>query len=277
MFYNNWIEVKYPQKHEKFTVNLNIPNNSVQKQDFLKVADTTAKAIADTFKNPAVVITGGLDSEFIATTLIRNKIPFQPVIFITPYDQYEYRYALNFCSNNNLKPIILDYSNEEKFDTVIVPIIVKFLYNIKRGKWLGSLPYVVSTLVPGDYIIGSMDPLIHTEQSFYNKTDPNLILYDYDFFTINEMNNVCSFIGCTQDMFFNFVANLDFSLPAQEAKRRLYGDLMWRPKIEVVAPRDSYVIKACVKIKQLLQDSINFEDSNYTLGHKDVLLERYMK
>jgi hypothetical protein len=277
MFLSNWIEAKYPQKDEKFTINIKIPNNSVQKRDFLDVADSTAKLIASTFNNLAVVITGGLDSEFIATTLIRNKIPFQPVIFITPYDPYEYRYALNFCSKNNLKPIVLDYSDEEKFNTVIVPIITKFMYTIKRGKWLGSLPYVVSTLVPGDYIIGSMDPLIHTDQSFYEKLDPNLILYDYDFFTINQMDNVCSFLGCTEDMFFNFVANLDFSLPAQEAKRRLYGNLMWRPKIEVVAPQDSHVIRACIKIKQLLSNSINFDNSNYKFGHKDVLLERYMK
>lgn len=277
MFLSNWIEAKYPQKGEKFTININIPDNSVQKRDFLDVADSTAKLIAATFDNPTIVITGGLDSEFIATTFIKNKIPFQPVIFITPYDLYEYRYALNFCSDSNLKPIVLDYSDEDKFDTVIVPIIAKFLYAIKRGKWLGSLPYVVSTLVPGDYIIGSMDPLIHTEQSFYNKADPNLILYDYDFFTINELDNVCSFLGCTEDMFFNFVANLDFSLSAQEAKRRLYGNLMWRPKIEVIAPQDSYVIRACVKIKQILNDAINFEDSSCTFGHKDVLLERYMK
>ena len=277
MFLSNWIEAKYPQKDEKFTINIKIPNNSVQKRDFLDIADSTAKLIASTFNNLAVVITGGLDSEFIATTLIRNKIPFQPVIFITPYDPYEYRYALNFCSKNNLKPIVLDYSDEEKFNTVIVPIITKFMYTIKRGKWLGSLPYVVSTLVPGDYIIGSMDPLIHTDHSFYTKADPNLILYDYDFFTINQMDNVCSFLGCTEDMFFNFVANLDFSLSAQEAKRRLYGDLMWRPKIEVVAPQDSYVIKACVKIKQVFSDSINFDDSNYSFGHKDAFIARYMK
>jgi hypothetical protein len=277
MFLSNWIEAKYPQKDEKFTINIKIPNNSVQKRDFLDVADSTAKLIASTFNNLAVVITGGLDSEFIATTLIRNKIPFQPVIFITPYDPYEYRYALNFCSKNNLKPIVLDYSDEEKFNTVIVPIITKFMYTIKRGKWLGSLPYVVSTLVPGDYIIGSMDPLIHTDHSFYTKADPNLILYDYDFFTINQMDNVCSFLGCTEDMFFNFVANLDFSLSAQEAKRRLYGDLMWRPKIEVMAPQDSYVIKACVKIKQVFSDSINFDDSNYSFGHKDAFIARYMK
>jgi len=55
-------------------------------------------------------MSGGIDSEILARTLLKEKIPFTPLIvrFVGGHNAYDIQYAFDYCQKNGLKPEVLD-------------------------------------------------------------------------------------------------------------------------------------------------------------------------
>ena len=84
--------------------------------NFDLACDMAAQEIYDTHKDLYLGLSGGADSEYVATCLHRNGIPFTPVILqynlATSNDQvYESWYAKQWCKQHNVKPLIVDIDN----------------------------------------------------------------------------------------------------------------------------------------------------------------------
>jgi hypothetical protein len=69
-----------------------------------------ARKIADAATRPIyVAMSGGLDSELVARTMLKEKIPFTPIIaqFENNYNKDDILYAFDFCRKNGLEPHVL--------------------------------------------------------------------------------------------------------------------------------------------------------------------------
>ncbi len=158
MYKNNWVDIHYPRQGEKLEVSFNIPERSVETIPFHVALDDAAKEIAKKHNDIFIPLTGGQDSELCCNVFLRNNIPFTPVIFMTPYNLQEVKYAIQYSENLSLKTKFLYFYDEFKFNQEILPRFIEFLSRIKRVRWFNVSPYVISTFLPGTYITGTMDP-----------------------------------------------------------------------------------------------------------------------
>jgi hypothetical protein len=77
------------------------------------------KNVLDRIKNPLLYLSGGLDSEFVAKTMVNANVKFTPVIFRWLNDDNQIiniddiLYAIDFCNNHKLTPIIRDINVEK--------------------------------------------------------------------------------------------------------------------------------------------------------------------
>jgi hypothetical protein len=112
---DNWIDISWDGlQRRKQKENLRVIFN--QKADkiapFDQVCDQTAQEIYNQHKNLYVALSGGCDSENVANTFYRNKIPFTPIILI--YDNVNHQdqmleswYAIQWCKKHNIEPWII--------------------------------------------------------------------------------------------------------------------------------------------------------------------------
>ena len=90
--------------------------------NFDLACDMAAREIYDTHTDLYLGLSGGADSEYVATCFHRNGIPFTPVILqynlATSNDQvYESWYAKQWCRQHNVEPLIVnidDYVTSER-------------------------------------------------------------------------------------------------------------------------------------------------------------------
>lgn len=100
-------------------VNINPPKKKVK-----TYYEETLEAVEYLYANKTgkfqVLYSGGLDSQYVCEVLLKLKMPFDPVIIRlqgndgTIYNNHDIKFAFDFCSVKNLKPIIYDL-NFDKF------------------------------------------------------------------------------------------------------------------------------------------------------------------
>ncbi len=91
-------------------------------KDFDDAADVAAQLLYKEWGSRPIylALSGGIDSELTARILLKNKIPFTPVILkIADWNKLESWYAEYWCYTNNIKPLILNYTTEEFFKQVL--------------------------------------------------------------------------------------------------------------------------------------------------------------
>lgn len=113
---NNWINLTWDGKTARDkTENIRVEflRRARVLMDFDHACDRVASEIYDSHKNLYLALSGGSDSEYVATCLHRNGIPFTPLILrynlATSNDQhYETWYAMRWCRTHNVEPVIVD-------------------------------------------------------------------------------------------------------------------------------------------------------------------------
>jgi len=113
---NNWVDFSWdglPTRQKTENIQINIKRHARAIMDFHVASDQVASEIYDSHKNLYLGFSGGSDSEYVATCLKRNGIPFTPVIVkfntATTQDQnYEVWYALRWCRINHVQPLIVN-------------------------------------------------------------------------------------------------------------------------------------------------------------------------
>ena len=189
----------------------------------------TLKKIAERYDNLYLGLSGGYDSEFIASVMLENHIPFTPLIFRDLYSR-ESDYAIYFCKKKGIDPVIIEKD-------LVDPSFIKVLNNISKkmpGKELSASINVVLAGIAkknnGHYLSGGG---VSTLDKPY--PDPAGDMTDFalpDFYTelYFKGQHPGAFFAYTPEIFYSYLKNVDFNLPTQEAKASLY-DLAFRPKI----------------------------------------------
>jgi hypothetical protein len=287
MFKDKWIDIHYPLQGEKLEVSFNIPQRSVETISFHDAIDDAAKEIAKKHNDIFIPLTGGQDSELCCNVFLRNGIPFTPVIFMTPYNLQEVKYAIQYSENLSLKTKYLYFYDEFKFNQEVLPRFIEFLGRIKRIRWFNVSPYVISTFLPGTYITGTMDPWSFNwcenhNKGIYDNTpqtyNEDLYLYDYDFYTAKECDNFYAPLAYTPEVFFNMIREMDFSFNCVAAKAKLYR-VPERKKIDVTVDEESKIYKFSRVIlrNKLVAGGYDVGQIQSFIGSKSDLLEKYMK
>jgi len=111
--HNDWFSVSVdgPQ----FQVGFNRRASKLYK-NFDDAADNAAQLLYKEWGHQPLylALSGGVDSEFVARILLKNKIPFTPVILkIDSLNAIESQFALTWCNQNNITPVILNYTTQD--------------------------------------------------------------------------------------------------------------------------------------------------------------------
>ena len=223
--YNDW-----------FSVNLSEPNfclrfnrrASVLYQDFDEAADQAAQLLYKEWgQRPLyVALSGGVDSELTARILLKNQIPFTPVILkIEDYNYLESWYAEYWCYTNNITPITINYS-AEKFAEACVQYSEK-LIKIKNCYQTPNM--ILNSYVEklGGCCINSCGDINfdHERKEFYCAT------LDFTTNIVDIGAHPTSFFMYTPELALSYINQFDTTQTEQYNKLKFYK-VSARPKID---------------------------------------------
>jgi hypothetical protein len=224
--FENWIKCN-PTITEQFLMEFN-PTRLVLPLGFSSAADYTAKLIGSNYKNIYLCLSGGIDSEYAATVLLRNKIPFVPVILDADFSRTEVQYAYKFCRSNRIAPQVIDYTGSSGHHRLIKDLAA-IAYSLKVPMDQGLIPNLIASLLPNANILtGYGDPFaVNTTSSIGNVNE----FYDHDYYLHLSGEHPGAFFSYTPELLRAMVAEMDTTKNIQDAKEQLYN-IGWRPKAE---------------------------------------------
>lgn len=271
--HNSWLSVNLEKDS---ALNISAPfsvsfNASPSTMTFNEAADYTANLIASKFDNLHLCLSGGLDSEFVAKVLLRNNISFTPVIVSADFVNAENWYAFKFCNDNNITPLVLDFTGPEKHIDLAKQLIVYARQH--------SLPFdrallvnIVADLLPTASILTGYGDPVHVSSNYNEPVGEMVELTDHDYFLDTVYGNAHpgAFFSYTPELFYAMVRDLDTTKNTQDSKLDLYN-LLWRPKMqspffELYPSSDlAYIIKHALKTIGKLPEHQAYFINRYTL------------
>lgn len=229
--HNNWYDIRWEklQKNNQFTVNFNI-DKPTRLLSFQYAADYTANLIYQNNKNLYLALSGGLDSEFVANVLVRNHIPFTPII-CTFNKTKEHYYALEWCDVNNITPLIIDVLEDDK-EFVEYCTQISDTYNTSLHSM--SITCYISSFAKkqGGKLIDGNPILAKITNGFYDPITDQFEICWYEFLLelVYPTEHVGGFFFHTPELALAYATELDISLSDNRAKTKLYGNVAYRPK-----------------------------------------------
>jgi hypothetical protein len=186
---------------------------------FHDAADYTAKLIYQNHKNIYLSLSGGADSDFVLHCLMRNDIPFVPIIVKTSGNEEEMQYAFKSCTKFGLEPIIIDLSDSEILNRYYEDVIKRIC-----GYGIYSIPSIISCEYARDrggiLIIG--EHMIDADK-LNNNAAPGLNEWDFynECFVGKEYS--IPFFLYTIELCYAMVKLIDNRLPLDVLKHKMYG------------------------------------------------------
>jgi len=206
--------------------------------DFNSAADYTAKLIADKYTNLHLCLSGGLDSEFVAVVLLRNRIPFVPVILSTR-NNHESWYAFKFCDEHKLTPVVFDFTSsirtaDTKF--VIEDLVIQIIENatvLKIPIDESIIPNIIVKLLsdPTANVLTGYGDSGHNSDRFSEPMGDVFEITDHEFYLNLEYgdSHPGAFFTFTPEIFKAIITDIDVNKNSQSSKSTLYG-LQFRSK-----------------------------------------------
>lgn len=201
--------------------------------DFDLACDQVAEEIYDSSKNLYLALSGGSDSEYVATCLVRNNIPFTPLIidyknYQGKYPQYELWYANQWCKKHQIAPKIVELDkyplseNEKQNYNKIKP-------RLPNGTITSGFLHLLMEELDGNLVTGSqLEYYPDHEQMTY--LEPQLGNYngfvmeesDYYLEIIQQDRHPWAFFYRSPEVMSSFVNAWDCNLTMQENKAAIY-------------------------------------------------------
>ena len=233
---DSWIDISWDSRpvriqKENLKVKFNRPAKNLINFDL--ACDQAAKEIYDCSKNLYVALSGGSDSEYVATCFVRNNIPFTPLLvdyglYQDTCPQYELWYAHQWCKKHQKQPkvVVLDEftkSNKEKqnYD--------KIKPRLPNGLILSGVLHSIMEDLNGNLVTGSqLEYYPDHEQMTY--LEPQLKNYngfvmeesDYYLEAIESNRHPWAFFYWNPEIMSSFVNEWDPHLTMQENKSAIY-------------------------------------------------------
>lgn len=226
--HNNWFSVSVdgPQ----FQVQFNRRASKLYK-NFDDAADNAAQLLYKEWGHRPLylALSGGVDSEFVARILLKNKIPFTPVILkIDSLNAVESQFALTWCEKNNITPVILNYTTQDLNDSF--KLFFPKMHKIKHYHSTAMMIiYNYIEMQDGHciYCAGDIN-LDSARKEFFH--------YHYDFIPnmVDAGKHPTSFFMYTPELALSYINQFDSDRPEQHNKLRFY-QVEPRSKIDYVS------------------------------------------
>jgi hypothetical protein len=213
---NNWLKTNIAERLTNPAVSFKVWHNveEVGDDDWETALFDTVTDLSWISKKLYIPLSGGMDSEFVFESL-KHLYP-TPIIVDTPGNKTESAYAFHYCRNNNLKPVVI-----EKSENQMINIFYEDIFTKLNGYGFNS----VAALIAGRYaedqggvaVIGEHGYDDNNEWDFYNDA------------LIHEENSIYFFMW-TLDL-VKAMRNEYGGGDHQEFKHRLYK-IPFRPKMK---------------------------------------------
>jgi len=265
--HNDWFSVSVdgPQ----FQVRFNCRSSKIYK-NFDDAADHAAQLLHKEWghKPLYLALSGGVDSEFVARILLKNKIPFTPVILkIDSVNAVESQFALNWCEKNNITPVILNYTTQDLNSNFKL-----FFPKMQKIKHYHCTPmmtiykYVETQGGHCIYCAGDIN-LDSVRKEFFH--------YNYDFIPniIAADEHPTSFFMYTPELVLSYINQFDPAQPEQHNKLGFY-QVEPRSKIDYIPliPQDQNN-KTKDKLFYIFKIKKQDFDSCYWYGTKEQIVQ----
>ena len=265
--HDDWFSVNLSEANFRLRFNRRA---SVLYQDFEEAADQAAQLLYKEWGHRPlyVALSGGLDSELTARILLKNKIPFTPVILkIGDYNYLESWYAEYWCYTNNITPAIINCSAEE-FVKAYVQHSTK-LVKIKDDCQTPAMilhDYVQNL---GGYCINSCGDINfdHERKEFYCAT------LDFTTNIVDIGAHPTSFFMYTPELALSYINQFDITQTEQYNKLKFYK-VAARPKIDYMSPlHETY--QPLMQVRDKLFFLFDFEKHNaiHWYGTKEQIIQ----
>jgi len=228
---NNWFSVAKDKEQFYFKANATA---TVYNTDFQDMADATAKLIYKDWGHKPIylALSGGVDSEFCATVLKRNNIPFIPLILkLWSVNQYEMWFAEYWCYKNNITPVVYEYNEKETLDirkkyarevmhtSTFSNVITLFLCDLVgdlNGHLLSGFGDINYVLERNEFYCDDVDFVVEMYRQnqhpsgFFIYTPDIALSYIHQFDTLlSEQYNKINFYGCDPRPKINYLESMD--------------------------------------------------------------------
>ena len=240
--FGDWCEI-YPGP-DKFVVNIKRKASEVI-TNFNDASISTAIQIANAWgdKPLYVGLSGGLDSEFTATTFLKSGIEFIPYILKVPgVNDTESWFANYFCWQNKLTPFVKTLSVEDYQSKILKRYLPELTntHNVNLATYLYSADLIKS--MGGYYLNSAGDVNLDFEnKKFYSA------LVDFCLDTYRSGEHPTAFYMSNPEIVLSYIWQFDMSYDEQYNKIRIYG-VHPRPKMDYLP--DLYIDN---KVKDMLK------------------------
>lgn len=236
---NNWVDITWDGKDsriKKENIQVKFLRRASTLTDFDVACDRAAGEIYDTYKDLYLGLSGGADSEYVASCLYRNGIPFTPVILQYNFSglagskdqEYESWYAKQWCKKHNVEPLLVnidDYVTSEHEKSVYVKIKPRLIGGAVTAGFLKK--FVESqggSLLSGFQLEYYPD---HEQMTYLNSQLRNysgFVLEESDLYieTLGTNQHPWAFFYWTPDIVAGFVNSWDVSKTMTENKSIIY-------------------------------------------------------
>ena len=232
---DNWwtfhLDIKLSPEPSVFAMDFR-PHKPVKQMSFQDAADYTAQCISKDFKNLHLAMGGGLDSEFVATVLQRNNIPFCPVVaYVKNSNNLDFQFALDWCDKNSIEPTVIEYKLD---DPILIEQAMALAKHYRFGKTrmvmiMAVLEYIHQqggSALTGDPCLGSPD----FDENFYQGIGDKFEIWPVEFISsIFKPNHPGGFFFYTPEIVLAQAQELDTTLNDSRSKTKLY-QIPFRPK-----------------------------------------------
>lgn len=211
---------------QQFSVSFN-QRAKVLYHNFFDAADNAVQQLRQDYPGPLyLALSGGIDSEFVANTLVRNKIEFTPIIVKAENcNSLESWYAEYWCHTNSISPVILNQTEQDCADAFVKFFrIMKQLDNYEQAQVLSAYEY--AALKGGHCIYGAGDMNLNSNGQFYSTS--------IDFISdlvVGLGSHPTSFFMYTPELALSYITKFDNHLNEQYNKLEFYG-VAPRPKFD---------------------------------------------
>ena len=265
--YDDWFSVSVSEPNFRLRIN---SRASTLYHDFEEAADHAARLLYKEWGHQPLylALSGGVDSEFVARILLKNKISFTPVILkIGTLNQLETWYAEYWCHANKIQPVILKYSVDD-YVKQLARLSPK-LQQIKNFFMVSVLLiYEYAHQAGGHGIFCGGDINLDGKEFYCRSLDFASNLVDIGL-------HPTSFFMYTPELALSYVNQFDLSQSEQYNKLSFY-QVSPRPKIDYTPflTSNAQYIEMLVRISSILKtDPFDTDTQKYWYGTREQLIQ----